>query len=149
MPYLVDGDNLLGAWPGRRRSDPERRGLVFELDRFGRAAGRRVVVVFDGPAPPGLLLGPDVHFAGSGRTADEVILERLRAVADRAGWIVVTSDRSLGDQCRWLGARVERSHAFRKRLAGGATGEKPEREEEVERWLEVFGADDGGDLSEG
>jgi len=65
VPILVDGDNLLGTWPGRRRSDAERRALAFELGRFATQQRRRVVVVFDGPAPPSSTLGEDVLFAGS------------------------------------------------------------------------------------
>ena len=139
MPYLVDGDNLLGTWPDRRRSDSGRRALAFELDRFAARARRRVVLVYDGTPPPGFHLGADVHFSGPGRTADEVILAYLRDVTDRRGWIVITSDRSLGDQCRYLGARIERSDRFRKRLAEHPADEKPARESDVEYWLEQFG----------
>ena len=97
--------------------------------------------MFDGVAPPGMQLGAGARFAGAGKTADEVILEVLRAEQDRNGWIVVTSDRSLGDQCRYLGARLERSHSFRHRLTREPEQEKPEREADVEYWLEQFGDD--------
>jgi predicted RNA-binding protein with PIN domain len=139
MAYLIDGDNLLGTWPGRRRSDAERRDLAFEIARFGRRKRRRMVVVFDGAVPPGAAAGPDVHYAGPGRSADAVILEFLRQEQDRRGWTVVTSDRSLGDQCRYMEARIERSDAFRKRLAASPAGEKPDREQDVDYWLGQFG----------
>jgi len=139
VPLIVDGDNLLGTWPGRRRSDAERRELAMQLGRYALRNRRRVVVVFDGSAPPGTAFGADVMFAGPGRTADEVMLGFLRAQADRRGWIVVTSDRSLGDQCRYLEARVERCDRFRGRLRVRDDVEKPEREEDVEYWLERFG----------
>ena len=142
MPYLVDGDNLLGTWPGRRRSDADRRRLAFDLGRFAIRARRRVVVVFDGTPPPGSDLGPDVRFSGAGRTADDVILEFLGRQQDRRGWIVVTSDRSLGDQCRYRQAKLERCDRFRGRLSEGVAGDKPEREEEVDYWLEQFGGED-------
>ena len=142
MPYLIDGDNLLGTWPGRRRSDAERRSLAFQLDRFAVRRQRRVLVIFDGMPPPGQHLGPAAQFAGSGQTADDVILELLRKQEDRRGWIVVTSDRSLGDQCRYLQARLERCDEFRKRLRDEPDQEKPEREAEVDYWLERFGGDD-------
>jgi predicted RNA-binding protein with PIN domain len=141
VPILVDGDNLLGTWPGRRRSDAERRALAFELGRFAARQRRRVVVVFDGPAPPSSDLGQDVLFAGSGRSADDVILGLLRNETDPRGWTVATSDRSLGDQCRWLGARIERSDRFRRRLGPGRGAEKPDRETDVAYWLERFGDD--------
>jgi len=142
MPFLIDGDNLLGTWPGRRRSDAERRRLAFEIGRHGSSRRRRMVVVFDGTAPPGLVLGPDVHFAGLGRSADELMLEILRREANPRGWIVVTSDRSLADQCRYLHARTERSDVFRKQLTAEGAEEKPEAEDDVEYWLRQFGEDD-------
>jgi hypothetical protein len=145
MPYLVDGDNLLGTWPDRKRSDADRRSLAFELGRFATRWRRRIVVVFDGTEPPGGRLGADVHFSGRGRTADDVILDYLRGVGDRRGWIVVTSDRSLGDQCRYLEARIERCDRFRKRLTEPAGDEKPVREADVEYWLEQFGEQPEGE----
>jgi len=141
MPYLIDGDNLLGTWPGRKRSDAERRSLAFQLDRFAVRRQRRVLVVFDGMPPPGLQLGPGARFAGSAQTADDVILEILRDQQDRRGWIVVTSDRSLGDQCRYLKARLERCDEFRKRLGQEPEQEKPDRESDVDYWLQQFGDD--------
>jgi len=140
MPYLVDGDNLLGTWRGRDRSDQERRDLTHELSRFARRVGRRVVVVFDGPEAAGTA-GGDVHFAGRGRSADDLILGLLSGQSDRRGWIVVTSDRSLGDRCRHLGARIERCDRFRARLRDRAAPEKPGSEEDVDLWLERFGGD--------
>jgi predicted RNA-binding protein with PIN domain len=139
MPYLVDGDNLLGTWPGRKRSDAERRSLAIDLQRLAHRWRRRVTVVFDGTAPTAESAGAGVRFAGPGQTADEVILTLLRTQLDRGGWLVVTSDRSLGDQCRYLGARIERCDRFRKRMREVDDREKPEREDDVDFWLERFG----------
>jgi predicted RNA-binding protein with PIN domain len=138
MGWLIDGDNLLGTWPGRRRSDPERRELALELQRIAAARGRTVVVVFDGNAPPGARFGSGVRFAGAGRTADDVIVAFLREQEDPGSWVVVTSDRPLGDHCRHVGARIERCDRFRARLQAPRAEEKPEREGEVERWLGIF-----------
>jgi predicted RNA-binding protein with PIN domain len=139
MPFLIDGDNLLGTWPGRKRSDAERRRLAMELGRFGTRQRRQVVTVFDGTPPPGSSFGSGVHFSGRGRTADQLILELLEQQQDRRGWIVVTSDRSLGDQCRYREARVERSDRFRMRMTRECGPEKPERENDVDYWLDQFG----------
>lgn len=143
MPFLVDGDNLLGTWRGRRRSDAERRRLAMELGRMAVRERRRILTVFDGQPQPGTSYGADVHFSGPGRSADSLILELLRQQEDRRGWIVVTSDRSLGDQCRYLEARVERCDLFRRRMQRGVDEEKPQREEEIDYWLEQFGEDSG------
>ncbi|HXV75206.1 MAG TPA: NYN domain-containing protein [Candidatus Polarisedimenticolaceae bacterium] len=141
MPYLVDGDNLLGSWPGRRRSDAERRALGVELQRLAHHWRRRITAVFDGRAPTALSAGGGVRFAGPGQSADQVILALLRAESDPAGWVVVTSDRSLGDQCRYLGARVERCDRFRQRMAARAEQEKPDRVDDLDEWLELFDDD--------
>lgn len=143
MPRIVDGDNVLGTWPGRRRSAAERRALAHEAARLARREGWRVVVVFDGPPPPGTL-GPDVRFSGPGRNADQLILDTLRQQQDVRGWVVVTDDRSLADQCRYLGARVERCARFRDRLTRAGPGEKPERIDDLRYWIEVFGEDGEG-----
>jgi predicted RNA-binding protein with PIN domain len=143
MPWLVDGDNLLGT-SGRRRTQAERRALVVELRRFARGARKRVLVVFDGPDPGTGAAGRDVQFAGSGHSADDRMLQIVREHSDRRGWTVVTSDKSLSDQCRWLGCRVERCDQFRRRLldsGAGAADEKPDREDDVEFWLAEFDAD--------
>ena len=142
MPRVIDGDNLLGTWPGRNRADADKRALAREVDGLRREEKRRVVLVFDGSPPPGVSYGPDVQFSGKGRKADAVILELLRQESDKRGWTVVTNDRSLADQCRWLGARVEAARAFRERLLRDTAGEKPEAAEDLTYWLGQFGGDD-------
>lgn len=141
MPILIDGDNLLGTWPGRNRSDGDKRTLAIDVLAWARQEGKRVVLVFDGPdpvvRPPG-----NVRFAGQGRSADDVVVEILRNDRDPAGWTVVTSDRSLGDRCRWIGAQVVRSDRFRGRLRLRDAPEKPEGPVDVEAWMEIFGASD-------
>jgi predicted RNA-binding protein with PIN domain len=142
MPWIVDGDNVLGTWPGRTRSDAAKRLLVREIVQLERRGRRRIVVVFDGTSPPGVSYGTDVHFSGPGRKADTLILERLRKEADPAGWTVVTGDRALGDQCRWVGAKVETPATLRKLLESEQGGEKPEAADDVDYWLKQFGEDD-------
>ena len=142
MPRIVDGDNVLGTWPGRSRSDADKRQLVREVDALMRREKRRIVVVFDGVPPPGVSYGPDVTFSGAGRKADAVILELLRRERDVAGWTVVTNDRALGDQCRWLGASVQGARELRGRLTQETGGEKPEAGGDVSYWLKEFGSDE-------
>jgi len=110
-----------------------------KLGRLGVRERKRVVTVFDGSDPGAPAFGANVHFAGPGRSADDLLLSILRDLPDKRGWIVITSDRSLGDQCRWLGARVEPCHRFRERLSESKQGEKPEHEEDIEFWLKEFG----------
>lgn len=141
MPRIVDGDNVLGTWPGRGRSDADKRQLAREIERLTRRDRRRIVVVFDGTAPPGVSYGTDVLFSGPGRKADAVILDVLRGQSDVRGWSVVTNDRALADQCRWVGAGVEPVAELRKRLERETAGEKPDGADDVAYWLEQFGGD--------
>lgn len=142
MPRVIDGDNLLGTWPGRRRGDADKRALAREVDGLRRREKRRVVLVFDGSPPPGVSYGADVLFSGPGRKADGLILELLRRESDPRGWTVVTNDRSLADQCRFVGARIEGVRVFRERLSRDTVGEKPDGADEIDYWLEQFGGDD-------
>jgi predicted RNA-binding protein with PIN domain len=142
MPLLVDGDNLLGTWPGRKRSDAGRRELARLLFRYATGNRRKVVVVFDGPRPPVPPPTPDVHYSGGGHSADDLILTLLREERDPRGWTVITSDRSLADQCRYVGARVERSDRFRRRLLQPAAEDKPDGPVDVDDWMDYFGVSD-------
>ncbi len=144
MPRLLDGDNLLGSWPGRSRSEGERRLLAREIASLARDLKRRIVLVFDGEPPPGIHPGPDVLFSRRGCRADDLILEILRGQDDPRGWTVVTNDRSLRDRCRDLGARVERCDAFRERLSRVSSPEKPDSTGDVRYWMEVFGEEEEG-----
>jgi hypothetical protein len=139
---VIDGDNLLGTWPGRSRGDADKRSLAREVDVLRRDEKRRVVLVFDGSPPPGVSYGPGVLFSGVGRKADAVILELLRHESDKRGWTVVTNDRSLADQCRFMGARIAGTRDFRERLRRDPGGEKPDTPGDLSYWLEQFGGDD-------
>jgi len=138
MPRLIDGDNLLGTWPGRRRSDADKRMLAREIDALRRREKRRVVLVFDGSPPPGVSYGADVLFSGPGRKADALIVEILRGESDPRGWTVITNDRSLADQCRFVGAHISPVKAFREQLRPDASAEKPDQPD-VDYWLSQFG----------
>jgi len=140
VPRIVDGDNLLGGWPGRSRSEADKRRLSHELARLARREGREILLVFDGPEPMGIAFGGMTRFAGQGQTADAVILAHLRHQQDPRGCIVVTDDRSLGDQARWVGARVERCETLRARLAGSGE-EKPGGQDDLDYWKDVFGVE--------
>jgi predicted RNA-binding protein with PIN domain len=142
VPRLIDGDNLLGTWPGRGRTDDDKRTLVREVDALKRRERKRIVIVFDGTAPAGVSHGPDVLYSGRGASADSRILALLRTERDPKGWTVVTNDRQLADRCRHLGARIERPRPFRERLAAGDPGEKPDAAGDVDYWLGKFGGDD-------
>ena len=123
--WLVDGMNLIGSRPDRWWNDPDRavRRLIGELDRFAAATGDDVTVVFDRRPPdvePGRHGAVRVAFASRrGRNAaDDEIVTMVAGDPDPAADRVVTSDRRLAERVRDLGAGVEPSSRFRRRIDG-------------------------------
>ena len=121
--WLVDGMNLIGSRPDRWWNDPDRavRRLIGELDRFAAATGDDVTVVFVRRPPdvdPGHHGAVRVAFASRhGRNAaDDEIVTMVAGDPDPAAGRVVTSDRRLAERVRDLGAGVEPSSRFRRRI---------------------------------
>jgi predicted RNA-binding protein with PIN domain len=121
--WLVDGMNLIGSRPDRWWNDRDGavRRLIAELDRFAAATGEDLTVVFDRRPPdvdPGRHGAVGVAFASRrGRNAaDDEIVDMLAGAPEPAGARVVTSDRRLAERVRELGAGVEPSSRFRRRI---------------------------------
>jgi hypothetical protein len=124
MRWLVDASNVIGSRPDgwwRDRAGAARR-LVGEIrDWAPGGADGPVTVVLD--AGPDDLLGATggvevVRAPRPGRdAADDEIVRLLESVADRTATTVATSDAGLAARARALGAGVEGSRAFRRRLA--------------------------------
>lgn len=104
MPWVIDGNNLLGRSGAPRDAADAKRQLVRALARFARARRTKVVCAFDGSAPEhfGTHLGGVTVVFGGERSADDVIAKK---VAHGDGWKVVTDDRGLAS--RIGGRRVE------------------------------------------
>ncbi len=154
MPWIVDGNNLLAQIPGGSMNDPaDRRRLASALSRFCDARRATMSLFFDGAPLEGWrgtswLGSLRVLHSGSGRTADDAILDEVAAAKRPADLTVVTSDRALADRCRAMGARVSGVRELRSmlseaedRAADGA--DKPERPDpaEVDYFMELFGGD--------
>lgn len=122
--WVVDAMNVIGTRPDGWWKD--RHGamarLVDELERWVAEEGEEVTVVFERPPSPPIE-SPVVTIAHADRpgpnAADGEIVRRLRQEPDREHTRVVTSDRALAAQVRMLGATVESSRSFRRRLEGG------------------------------
>ncbi len=114
---LVDGANILHAWPELRRLLARDRGaarsqLVQALCAVHDAEGWRVTVVFDGRGPelqfeqPGVAATFAVIYTPSSLTADDVIEQLVAKSAKTLECVVATGD---GDERRTveaLGATV-------------------------------------------
>ena len=124
MPYLIDGNNLLGSWGGPRDDDDGRAEVVRRVAAFCRARNVKATVVFDGhPLRPDMAaqeLGlVSLRVPPRGEDADTVIRELVERAPRPAELVVVTSDKALYSYVKTLGAsratraRVERSRASR------------------------------------
>ena len=109
MPFLIDGHNLIGRFPGIALEDPEdERKLLDVLQAFARISRHKAVVFFDRGRPDGrteFRAGRMVaaHFVLPPRKADDAIREFLRARGDRRHYTVVSSDAEVRARAR--GAR--------------------------------------------
>ncbi len=151
MPYLFDGNNLLGSWGGPRGRDDRRGEVVRRVAEFCRAKNVRATIVFDGHAlRPDMAaqdLGPvSLRVPEPGTDADTVIRELVERAPRPGEIVVVSSDKALYSYVKTLGASVLRAHEWntleRQVLAGRARAdarEKPDREDDVEGWLRRFG----------
>jgi len=121
MRWLVDAMNVIGSRPDGWWKD--RHGamvrLVDQLERFVAATGDDVTVVFEQPPRPPITSAvvEIAHAPKAGRdSADHEIVRLLRADESGDQVRVVTSDRALADQARFLDATVEPAEAFRRQL---------------------------------
>jgi predicted RNA-binding protein with PIN domain len=159
VPYLIDGNNLLGSWGGPSVPGDGRAEVVRRVAAFCRERGARATIVFDG-APFRPELGGDqdlglvsLRFPSPGRDADSVIREILDAAARPRDLLLVSSDKALYSYARTRGAsalRVQEWNALARGAALparrshrlGASGrersDKPERETDVLGWLKRF-----------
>ena len=153
MPYIVDGHNLIPKTSEIDLSNiDDEKQLIQQLQTFSRQNGKDIEVFFD-KASPGQARRQSygkvtAFFVREGRTADQAILARLRALEGRASnWTVVSSDREVQSGARECNARVVSSQAFAKQLAAlpidlpTVSGNKVNTEvnqEEIEYWLKQF-----------
>jgi predicted RNA-binding protein with PIN domain len=153
MPYIIDGNNLLGSWGGPHGRDDRRGEVVRRVAAFCRARHARATLVFDGhPLRPDMAaqeLGPlTIRVPEAGRDADSLIKDLVERASRAADLIVVTSDKALYSYVKTLGASVLRAHEWNeleRRLSRQQDGgsEKPDHEDDVAFWLKTFGDDRG------
>ena len=152
MPYLIDGNNLLGSWGGPAVPGDGRLEVLRRVSAFCRAKGARAILVFDGAPFRSDLRGQELgavslRFPAEGRDADSLIRELVDAAPNPGDLVVVSSDKALYSYARTRGARTLRAHewnalartAIPRTGRGAQDGEKPERETDIEGWLDRFG----------
>jgi len=119
MRWIVDAMNVIGTrqdgWWKDRHGAMVR--LVDQLERFVASTGDDVTVVFERPPSPPIE-SPVVEIASAPKArpnaADDEIVRLLKEDPDPDQIRVVTSDRALADQARFLNATIEPADAFRR-----------------------------------
>jgi len=157
---LVDGNNVMGALAAEC-VDAGRSMLRELLARFAERVGGVVTVVFDGPprrgeSRPAAEAGSVTVLYGVDRTADDVVIERIRAESAPRRLTVVSSDRVIRREARKRRCRALRAESFAKWLLAPApeppAPDEPSAklhgltdEDDTARWLERFDlSDDDG-----
>ncbi|MDA3639469.1 NYN domain-containing protein [Mycobacterium xenopi] len=118
MRWIVDGMNVIGSrpdgwWEDRRRAMV---ALVDSLDRWASTTGEQVTVVFERP-PSAAIRAATIEVAyapvAAANSADDEIVRLVGADTQPHDICVVTSDRTLTDRVRSMGASVHPAHRFR------------------------------------
>ncbi len=156
MHYLIDGHNLIGKMPDIDLDDPDDEvKLILQLRSWSaRARKRKVTVIFDRGLPGGEEKGLSsgqvkVIFAPAGRSADSLLISRIRSVKNAAEYTLVSSDQKIIRMAEARRMLFWRSETFAIRMnqeweegMGGSTAETVDDPQmsvgEVEMWLEMF-----------
>lgn len=162
MQYLIDGHNLIGRMPDIDLGDPDDEvKLVLRL-RSWSAAGRKrkITVIFDRGLPGGKDKGLSsgqvkVIFAPAGRSADSLLINRIRSIKNPAEYTLVSSDQKIIRAAEARRMLVWHSEEFVGRMnekgerdqdhANAETTDNPQMSvDDVQMWLNLFstGEDD-------
>ncbi|MFH1116825.1 MAG: NYN domain-containing protein [Pseudomonadota bacterium] len=151
MPYLIDGNNVMGRRSGRHRDTAgARRRFIQELAGFVAVHRVRVQVVFDGVPDEEFPEGTTyrsvrILYAKRGSDADSRIKDMIRRSSYKRDMVVVSSDREVMSFANRQGTRVMPAARFRTLLdeAGAVDRGKADVGVEdpgsIDEWLEFFG----------
>lgn len=130
MAYIIDGHNLIGVLPNISLAQPDDEARLIDLLLSYRARGASDMVVFFDSGPLGATGRPhtparpipnrpglEVRYASGGKTADDAIVDFLRASKQPGQYAVVTNDTGLIARVKALGASILRANEFSARMA--------------------------------
>ena len=119
---LVDGNNIIHAWPDllamhRRRKGSAHSELISRLESYRDFTGDRAVIVFDGKGATTREErredGLQIFYTSESHTADDIIERLAIRYADTYDIIVATDDRAEQDIVVGAGGSVLSSIALR------------------------------------
>lgn len=158
MRYLIDGHNLIGKIQDISLDDPnDEVELILRLKSWAAAsAKRKVTVYFDGGLPGGVahrLSTSDIKviFAPEGKTADSLLIKRIRKIQNSPEYTLITSDQQIIAAAQKKRLPHLRSEAFAAQMSQDKQKRSapplPQSEKddprlsqsEVVKWLELFG----------
>jgi len=123
MPYLIDGNNLIGYLPSLELKAPESRyELIAKLIVFQKVKKTRVTVVFDGPPDPYIKeedfkgISFYIFYPEAGQDADAVMEKMISKETDLRRFFVVSSDREIQHFAKSKGAQSLNCDEFNKLL---------------------------------
>lgn len=155
MPFLIDGNNLIGHIPHLNLRDPNSRmRLIFQLLQFQKVKNTRVIVVFDGHPDKNL---PEekfkdipffVRYPDFDENADQVIKTIISQQTDLRQFFVVSSDREIKRFAQSQGAKAVGCDYFHKELKSALREHKKMAEMEkddttpspleIQQWTDIF-----------
>ncbi len=155
MPYIIDGDNLIGSSPDIGLDDPQSRPKLLNIvKRFQEDGNYNVIIVFDGGPESGVHreeLTPklSVRHPRDGDSADDEIKRILRGFNYFKDVVLVTSDRDLKSFAKQKGAKTVNSIEFYFQLkrVSHISGKREESRRridtelsdmEVDHWMKIF-----------
>ncbi len=144
MPYLLDGNNLVGS--ARRTSRPSEEdceALIREVADRLRRTKARAVLFFDGPGRRGGSLGPLTIRYSERSSADDLIVQMIADARAPREYTVVTADQGLARRVRDRGGKAVRPDDFWKSFGkeAGSEARGGEAPVDVEEWTKYLGDD--------
>jgi len=158
MPYVIDGNNVIGSSPDLVQTETgSRQKLIEMVVQFQKHRNNSVVLVFDGARgeeniPP---LGDgrfSVLFPNEGQSADDLIIHLINEYTNCRDVVLVSSDKKLKDLAKEKGGRTLNAIEFYFDLkrANRIQDKREEKEKrihgeisdnEVDQWMKIFGDD--------
>ena len=118
MPYIIDGDNVIGSSPDISLEDPKARlKLIHIIRKFQENKKNNVTIVFDGKPENGVQREDIsekfcIRYPLAGCSADDEIKRILNRFNYFKDVILVTSDRELRTFAKKKGAKIVKSIEF-------------------------------------